>query len=772
MRDFSGFFAVGSSIVLPELSGYTPENEDTFSVLSVHEGGMGQCVHLQGVKSKRHHALKRIRPDLLSDDDTLDQFYNELGIWVTASACDAVVEAIAVIRINEIPSVFQKWMTGGDLSHALQRMSAERKVQTLLRVIRGLMWVHKTQGVIHCDLKPANILLDENGASYVTDWGLARPISKNISKAFKGSADQKVIQAQLKLANSFAGTILYSSPEQILNPKSVDHRSDIYALGCIMYEMETGTPPFVGKSFREVARKHIEEKPPKLGGLFYKTETGLEKILEKCLEKSPDNRFSDYSELEEAVVKLAHKRGYSLSGCEVASRYDRYGLGSGHKYQEALIDQIAGKDKNHVLMDFSQVEPFIAEAANLISIERYEEAAKLLKPYVVPSVLDLSSTWHLAHSLIELYAYSLLRTSDSRETAMFFYENLNKMTDKPAEFYVNYSLALLMDNRHTEAVTVCKEGISQFPNDVSIMGNQTIAYKNQGDFDNAEKSAQKRLQIRRDVHAIEEFVGVNIHRIKQLRESDLPKAFDLAKKQILLIAEGLNLNPRYATLLNAELEMCCFSENIELALRKFNDINNDGNISGTFKQHAFLTLINYMSGTKHYKTAIDLIERFRGFITDSSILARLDYYKWSMFANYYMLKDYRSQERKIIKEVNEFFLKEANGSYQYPVMAARILEWLGEVEKAEKTLLSVATSWDARKHLALMYQRNGRKADAYHWAQQLILCAPWKAESYDVFSHIAQLEGDYEMEMKCKAQADEIFEKEEKLLDGLNQLLR
>ena len=105
-------------------------------------------------------------------------------------------------------------------------------------------------------------------------------------------------------------------------------------------------------------------------------------------------------------------------------------------------------------------------------------------------------------------------------------------------------------------------------------------------------------------------------------------------------------------------------------------------------------------------------------------------------------------------------------------MAARILEWLCEVEKAEKTLLSVATSWDARKHLALMYQRNGRKADAYHWAQQLILCAPWKAESYDVFSHIAQLEGDYEMEMKCKAQADEIFEKEEKLLDGLNQLLR
>ncbi|MHC1787723.1 MAG: protein kinase [Christensenellales bacterium] len=770
MPNFSDFFRVGSPIVLPELSAYTLEDEDEFLVLSIHEGGMGQCVHLRGVKSQHHHALKCIRPDLLSDDDTLNQFYNELGIWVTASACDAVVEAIAVLRINEIPSVFQRWMAGGDLSHTLQNMSAERKVQTLLRVVRGLMWVHRTQGVIHCDLKPANILLDASGASYITDWGLARPISKNISKAFKGSADEKIIQAQLKLANSFTGTILYSSPEQILNPQSVDHRSDIYALGCIMYEMETGTPPFLGKSFREVARKHIEERPPKLGGLFSKTETGLERILEKCLEKKQDNRFSDYSELEEAIVKLANKRSYSLTGCDVKSRYDRYSLGSGHKYQEILIDQKIGKGKNYALMDYSQVEPFLAEAENLMSIERYEEASKLLKPYVIPSLLDESSTWHFAHSLAELYAYSLLRTSNSRETAMFLYDNLNKMTDKPAEFYVNYSLALLMDNRYAEAIIVCSEGISQFPSDVYIMGNQTLAYKNQGDFDNAEKSAQKRLQIRRDVHAIEECVGVTIHRIKQLRDSDLPKSIDTARNQILLIAEGLNLNPGYAALLNAELEMCCFSGNTELALRKFNAINNNGNISYIFKQCAFITLIDYLSGTKYYKTTIDLIERFRGVINDNSILSKLDYYKWSIFADHYMLTDYRSQERKIIKEVNEFFLKEENGSYQYPVMTARILEWLGEVEKAEKMLLSVTSSWDAKKYLALMYQRNRRRADAYHWAKQLVLCAPWKAESYDVFSYIARLEGDHEMETKCKVQADEIFEKEEKLFAGLNQL--
>ncbi len=102
-------------------------------------------------------------------------------------------------------------------------------------------------------------------------------------------------------------------------------------------------------------------------------------------------------------------------------------------------------------------------------------------------------------------------------------------------------------------------------------------------------------------------------------------------------------------------------------------------------------------------------------------------------------------------------------------MAARILDWLGHTEKAETLLVSEATSWEARKQLALMKQRNGSKDEAYYWAQELILHAPWKGESYDVFSYIAKQEGDYELEEELKAQADIVFEKEVQLFSIIRQ---
>ena len=357
---YSDFFRVGSVVEIPELAGCTPDEEKWFLVASVHRGGMGECIHLQTMSSKHHYALKRVLPDLVGDNDAINQFHNELGLWVTASACDAVVEAIAVIRLNEVPSVFQQWMSGGDLLHALPNMRVEHKIQAMLRIVRGLNWVYSNLGVIHCDLKPANILLDEKGMSYIADWGLARPIRKAMNEVFHGTLDKRVMQAQQRLTYRFTGTILYSAPESILNPKSIDHRTDIYALGCMMYEMETGSPPFVGSSFLEIARKHVEEKPPKLGGLFHRTTTGLEKIIEKCMQKIPSSRYATYTELEEDILQLSNKRNFSIINCNVAKRYDRYQLGAGYIVQRDLVEIEAKQSNNedYVLLENEQIEPF------------------------------------------------------------------------------------------------------------------------------------------------------------------------------------------------------------------------------------------------------------------------------------------------------------------------------------------------------------------------------------------------------------------------------
>lgn len=765
------FFAPGTTVNLPELAGYAEAANNEFSVIAIHEGGMGACIHLHHKTTSKHFALKSIRPDLLGDDSTFDQFINELGLWVTASACDAVVEAISVVKINEVPSVLQPWMMGGDLSTALPNLNSERRFQILLRVVRGLKWIYENQGVIHCDLKPSNILLDKSGIAMVADWGLARPLSAGVNKAYKRSSDERVIKAQQKLANGYSGTILYSSPEQILSPSSIDHRADIYALGCIMYELETGSPPFTGSSFWEIARKQVEEKPPKFGGLFSKTLIGLEKVIETCLDKQPRNRFAGYNQLEDALMQVAKKRNYSLRGCEVAERYQRYTFGSGTEHQKSVHEKAKFSSKGYGVISIEQSEPFMVEAINLMSVGKYQDAAKLLEPYVIPRIIEEPNTWNFGHKLAEAYASALLHIPDKRQDAFIIYGKLERMSGKPVEFYVNCSLAYLVDKQPAKTATLCEEGLLLYPKDVSVIGNQTLAYLMLNDYEKAAASAHERLRIRRDVHAISEFVAVHFKQIRRLRYSDLPKAMEMTKVQFALLSEGLKINPRFVPLLLQEIEMLCFIGEPDKAMLKFSTINESNNVGISIKNQAFLTLIDYMSDTKDYRLALDLIERFRPAFVGSDLQERLDYYKNKISVNHFVLVNYKSSERKVVLEINDFFLRKVDGAYQYPVMAARILDWMGDTNAAMSLLLTVATSWEARKHLALMKQRNGCKNEAYHWAQELIFHAPWKSESYDVYSYIAKQEGDFELESKLKKQADAVYEKELEIFDSLRDSL-
>lgn len=150
----------GSEIELPELSGHVPYGSPTFVVLDVHAGGMGFCVRLGHVQTHRQYALKHVHPDRIGDRESLDRFYDELQIWLSASMCSLVAEALAVVRINETPCVLSPWMQQGNLAHALPILSPQQKFEALVRIVRGLSWVHKNLATIHRDLKPTNILLD------------------------------------------------------------------------------------------------------------------------------------------------------------------------------------------------------------------------------------------------------------------------------------------------------------------------------------------------------------------------------------------------------------------------------------------------------------------------------------------------------------------------------------------------------------------------------------------------------------------------------------
>lgn len=192
----------GEHVELPEVSSVLGFEDPGFGLIGVHAGGMGTCVHLRHKLSIAEFGLKSILPELAAKREMNDRFFDELQAWLSASACGQIVEALAVVRINEMPSVISRWMDGDDLGKRLPTKSVSQKLETLLRTVRALGWAEDTLGIIHRDLKPENILLDGEGFSYFGDWGLARPISAITSLSQKATLNILKIQKILGVSNT------------------------------------------------------------------------------------------------------------------------------------------------------------------------------------------------------------------------------------------------------------------------------------------------------------------------------------------------------------------------------------------------------------------------------------------------------------------------------------------------------------------------------------------------------------------------------------------
>ena len=485
----------GTILDLPEVSIHTKDGSPRFEILGVFHGGMGLGVHLKHVSTGAHYALKGIRPDLIDGKAMLARFGEELRVWLSASACGLIAEALAVVRVNEHPCVLATWMPHGDLSDALARFTPEQKFKAAVRIARGLGWAYETLGIIHRDMKPQNVLLDEEDLAYVSDWGLARPVGRTF-ETIAASLSPGALRRPDHTGAGIVGTVTYAAPEQLLGSPTIDHRADIYALGCMLFEFETGHPPFLGNTVLEIAHQHLRTPAPRLGGWFRKTTLGLEDVVARCLEKDPAARYATYADLDAALVGVAGKRAFRLDRCEASTRYVRTVLGKGFETQRAVLDTgLKGKDGYRVL-EFDQFLPYLEEAESLLALGRYKEAEVLLRPAYLPDMFKTSHAWHLGHALHLDYAHCLVHIPGRLVEGLGIFESLDGLTGKPAEFYVDFSQGLLEHKDWDAARAVSARGLQRFPNDLDLLGNQTIALKALGALDVALVSARKRLGLR------------------------------------------------------------------------------------------------------------------------------------------------------------------------------------------------------------------------------------------------------------------------------------
>lgn len=191
------------------------------------------------------------------------------------------------------------WIEGESLRERLRRegpLPTAEAVRIAREVARGLQYAHD-HGVVHRDVKPENILLTRDGSTMVADFGIARP-------AQTGAADH------LTSTGVIIGTPLYMSPEQATGA-AVDGRSDIYALGCVLYEMLSGDPPFAGGTAPEVVARHLTDTPSLAGARFARVPAALRGVLARALAKRPDDRPATAAEFAQS---LAAEAGDSASG--------------------------------------------------------------------------------------------------------------------------------------------------------------------------------------------------------------------------------------------------------------------------------------------------------------------------------------------------------------------------------------------------------------------------------------------------------------------------
>lgn len=253
-------------------------------------GSGGMSTLYKGVQTAlgRTVAIKLLHPGLADDENFIARFEREARA-ASALGHPNIVAVIDFGSEDDVYYIVMEFVPGTDLRVVLNKtpkLPPEVVLAILEETAYGLEAAHE-QGIIHRDIKPGNILLSNNGQVKIADFGLARQ-----------SSDIERISA-LTLPGSVLGTPAYMSPEQAAG-KDVDHRTDIYAMGVMAYELFTGEKPFQGSTYSEIRDQIINHDPPRITKKAAVT-AEIEALVNRMLEKDPDRRFPAARNLLRAI---------------------------------------------------------------------------------------------------------------------------------------------------------------------------------------------------------------------------------------------------------------------------------------------------------------------------------------------------------------------------------------------------------------------------------------------------------------------------------------
>jgi serine/threonine-protein kinase len=255
----------------------------------IGEGGAAEVFRARDQRLDRIVAIKILRSQYVHDQASRARFINE----ARAAAGLTHPNIVDVYDFGEAPDgsmfIAMHFVEGHDLKDVLQkrgRMTAAETISIATQVCSALAAAH-ARGLIHRDVKPQNILIDRKGHARLGDFGIVKALSG----------------PELTQTGMTFGTAAYLSPEQATG-QPISPASDVYGLGCVMYEMLAGTPPFTGDNPAIVAYKQVWEQPRPLHDLAPETPPSLERIIMTCLQKDPRSRYPNTDVLAADLAAL------------------------------------------------------------------------------------------------------------------------------------------------------------------------------------------------------------------------------------------------------------------------------------------------------------------------------------------------------------------------------------------------------------------------------------------------------------------------------------
>jgi tetratricopeptide (TPR) repeat protein/tRNA A-37 threonylcarbamoyl transferase component Bud32 len=268
----------------------------------LHRGEVQVVYRARDDKLNREVALKVLPPDLVQDSERRQRF-------VAEAKASASLEHPHIGVIHEIDEsdgvvfIAMEWLRGPSLATRLAQgpLPLSDALRIGMGIASGLAYAHE-RGIVHRDVKPANVMLTEEGHPKLIDFGLAKLLDVEQSPFLSQGGDEEPPLQSTTREGLIQGTVPFMSPEQARGGK-VDHRSDVFSFGLLLYTMLSGRPPFEGTSRIDILHAILREPTPRLAGQSGEARDLLQPVVDRCLQKEPDRRYPTMAEPLEALKR-------------------------------------------------------------------------------------------------------------------------------------------------------------------------------------------------------------------------------------------------------------------------------------------------------------------------------------------------------------------------------------------------------------------------------------------------------------------------------------